>query len=172
MTDEELKQLPESLVDMAKCISPPRVDCERCDISVGFICETCHAAFLMLRAAEEIKKLRRECFTHQASKRALLLAWDVLCNFNRGCDERREQRISELKAVVEPAIAYAKHMQSAPLAGVPPLTEAAHTDRRVILRKRFVSAVNKFLADSAARKKCDPLLDELFHANEKENCDE
>lgn len=57
MTNEEREQLPESLEDMAKCISPPDVDCDHCDSSVGFVCMGCHSAYLMRRAAQEIRRL-------------------------------------------------------------------------------------------------------------------
>jgi hypothetical protein len=58
MIGDNIKNLPEDLQTIAKHISTS-VKC-KCNLSVGFICESCITYKLMLNAAKEITKLRGE----------------------------------------------------------------------------------------------------------------
>lgn len=58
MIGNKIEELPEDLRTVAKRISTT-AEC-KCDISVGFICESCVIYALMVNAAKEIDKLRGE----------------------------------------------------------------------------------------------------------------
>jgi hypothetical protein len=56
MIGSKIEELPEDLRTVAKRISTT-VEC-KCDLSVGFICDSCAIYALMVSAAKEIEKLR------------------------------------------------------------------------------------------------------------------
>ena len=58
MIGSKIEELPEDLQIVAKRISTT-AEC-KCDLSVGFICESCVIYALMINAAKEIIKLRGE----------------------------------------------------------------------------------------------------------------
>ncbi|MFA5767497.1 MAG: hypothetical protein WC919_06230 [Candidatus Paceibacterota bacterium] len=58
MIGSKIEELPEDLQTVAKRISTT-AEC-KCDLSVGFICESCVIYALMINAAKEIVKLRGE----------------------------------------------------------------------------------------------------------------
>ena len=58
MIGSKIEELPEDLQIVAKRISTT-AEC-KCDLSVGFICESCVIYALMINAAKEIVKLRGE----------------------------------------------------------------------------------------------------------------
>ena len=76
---------------------------------------------------DEIERLSREC--------------------ERGSDVILNQRteIERLQAVVDATIDYTLHQLSGCLAGVPPVTEAARTERRMELRRWLHRTVSRYL---------------------------
>ena len=65
------------------------------------------------------------------------------------CIAHMRQEIERLRPVAEAAIEYVQHQLSASLAGVPPLTESARTERRMELRRALHREVDRYLAAKA-----------------------
>ncbi|MFA5766683.1 MAG: hypothetical protein WC919_02010 [Candidatus Paceibacterota bacterium] len=75
MIGSKIEELPEDLQTVAKRISTT-AEC-KCDLSVGFICESCVIYALMINAAKEIVKLRGEASEKRKTDRERIVGLPI-----------------------------------------------------------------------------------------------